>query len=337
MFDIMKSLLKDKNEHNKINFANISVGYSVGFGFLPQRNISGCRLNIEEVNSYLFENDSFIAYRLKNDIADINLIITNDEKDLALSQRIKPQLFSPLFSIQPEEWFLMNEDDEVEVSNRVMGMQQAWFAGKYKLAMTTEGNFLEGDYRLRKVEDRMNLSRKFEYAVLLDEDNEHALEIEKYEDGTLAVFATVYRPATDIGEVARTVVKAPKLSVVIPEEKKEEDEVEQPPVIHAKFGNIQIAKAESESYSSDFLLVCESKLASGILNEAERNKMQLSELVRKVIDLPAQINEKILIPFTLNDNEYAELARRYELPVSDREAVRNRIVEELGHFIGYKK
>jgi len=218
-------------------------------------------------------------------------------------------------------------------------MQQAWFAGKYKLAMTTEGNFLEGDYRLRKVEDRINLSRKFEYAVLLDEDNEHALEIEKYKDGTLAVFATVYRPATDIGEVARTVVQAPKLSVVTPatEEKTDEEEATTTPIIHAKFGNIPIAKPESEHYSADFLLTCETKLASGILNEAERNKMQLSELVRKVIDLPAQINEKILIPFTLNDNEYAELARRYELPVSDREAIRNRIVEELGHFIGYKK
>ena len=337
MFDIMKSLLKEKNEQNKVNFANISVGYSVGFGFLPQKNISGCRLNIEEVNSYLFENENFIAYRLKNESTDINLIITNDEKDLAISQRIKPQLFSPLFSIQPEDWFLMNEDDEVQVSNRVMGMQQSWFSTKYKLAMKTNGSFLEGDYRLRKIEDRMSLSRKFEYAVLLDYDNEHALEIEKYEDQTIAVFATVYRPATDIGEIARTIIQTPKLSVVIPEEKKELENLEKSPIIHAKFGNIQTANPESETYSADFLLACESKLAGGLINEADRNKMQLSELVRKVIDLPAQMNEKILIPFKLNDNEYAELARRYELPVSNREAIRNRIVEELGYFVGYKK
>ena len=65
------------------------------------------------------------------------------------------------------------------------------------------GRYLEGDWRMRKPTDRGRVSKPFQYALLVDEDNEHALEAEQYEDGTLQVFATIYRPATDIGEIKR--------------------------------------------------------------------------------------------------------------------------------------
>ncbi len=362
MFGLMKNLLKEKQPVSTVKLADLHVGCVVGFGFMPQKNIRGCRLPVTEVNSYLFDNDSFLAYRLEYEDTSVNMIVADGEESagayLALSQPIKPLWFSPLFvDSLPELWFAMQEGESIDVAARTLGAPSGWLAQRYTLVMATEGRLLEGDYRLRKSSDRFRLSQKFDYVLLVDEANNYALEAEKYEDGTLHVYATVYRPVTDIGEMTR--LQRPNMPLPAPEaaplpqmELVQDIEVHELPVaqeilplveavdiapMHGKFGRIQPMNPPAQSFAPPDVLACGTQLAARIIDEAQRNQLLLSELIRKVIDLPARIQEEILIPFSLQDHEYAELARRYDLSPSDREGVRNQILEELRQFVGEKK
>jgi hypothetical protein len=103
--------------------------------------------------------------------------------------------------------------------------------------------------------------------------------------------------------------------------------------VRSKFGRIQHANAAA----ADETLACDLSLAGKLISEAQRSQMALSELIRKVIDLPARVNEQVLIPFELDSNEHAELARRYNVPAGDRDAVNQQIIEELKRFVGDKK
>jgi hypothetical protein len=424
MFGLMKNLIKDNaNPVDAMTLADLHTGCVIGFGFMPQKSVSGKRVAVSAVNSYLFESGNFVAYRLESENTDINLIVADQEDPastyLALSQRIEPRLFESIFAGEtPQYWFALSEGEVIEVNASVLGAMQGWLTGKYTLMVTTQGRFLEGDYRLRKSADHNRLSRPFEYVLLVDEDNEYALEAEKYEDGTLHVFATLYRPATDIGEITRA-PKSPSLSSsskpellstesIIPLSmtvdkiahvspadtsaalKKENDtpllaptsepekkipeleiknevsaiekipfepvkievpamsvvqsEAEITPVaptvpelpIHNKFGRIQPAPTQEQSVSVANTLACDLRLAGLLIDEAQRNQMLLSELVRKVIDLPTRVNEQVFIPFAMDDKEAAELARRYDLPAGDHEAVKAQIIEELKRFVGDK-
>ncbi len=553
MFGLMKNLIKENPPPgDAATLADLHTGCVVGFGFMPQKSVSGKRVPVTEVNSYLFDTDNFISYRLTNDGMDVNLIVADEENPtgtyLAMSQRIEPRLFASMFpAMQPQYWFALHDGETVEAKPPVLGAQQGWLTSSYTLLVSMSGRYLEGDWRMRKPTDRGRFSRPFEYVLLVDEDNEYAIEAEKYEDGTLNVFATIYRPATDIGEIKRapksvtygsvesiphvslaepskpTLVESAEeaiaaepvnavpqesksemasvepgktaaveskfetalaeafnisqtdttsqtavletikpasvetiaepapveaakpaeekaipeapvadirklgetstlLSIVLPEvkpapvfsspfavsvkapvftgevkaevpevietpkpeatrtdiakpeepkaeefkaeipeieepqpesSKVDEPKVEAPPAlaeakvelsivsapvmpVHSKFGRIQPANADAQGFSAANTLACDLPLASRLIDEALRNQMLLSELVRKVIDLPARVQDQVLIPFALDSAEVAELARRYNLPASDADAVKRQIIEELKRFVGEK-
>jgi len=438
MFGLMKPIAKESVPSGSMTFADLHAGCVIGFGYVPQKSISGRRLPVSQINSYIFDADSFIAYRLEGDSADVNLIVA-DEGDpagtyLALSQRVDPRMFESLFpGSLPQDWFVLTEGMTVAAKPATLGALLGWLAPRYAVTVATKGRFLEGDYRLRKSADRVRLSRPFDYVLLVDEDNEYALEAEKYEDGTMHVFATVYRPATDIGELTR----APKSSMSsieiiphiapmepeksVPAQKPAEalkplvektavkeavqERIKEPsitemkkpevtssslasltepkleskplevkaavkisdtqvkqaeslaapmqeiadlvvkasltpddgPSVHTKFGRIQTGSAEVQGSGLPDMLACDLRLAGKLINESQRNQMPLSEVIRKVIDLPARVKEEVFIPFALNDAETAELARRYNLPAGDADGVKKQIIEELQRFVGEKK
>ena len=214
MFGLMKNLIKENSPPAETaTLSDLNIGCVVGFGFMPQKTVSGKRLPITEMNSYMFDTDNFIAYRLSNDGADVNLIVADEEDPtstyLAMSQKIEPRLYTSIFPMSsPQQWFALKENDELEVRPPVIGAAQGWLNTRYILVVSQQGRYLEGDWHLRKPADRGRFSRSFDYVLFVDEDNEYAIEAEKFEDGTINVYATIYRPATDIGEITR----APKIS-----------------------------------------------------------------------------------------------------------------------------
>jgi len=82
---------------------------------------------------------------------------------------------------------------------------------------------------------------------------------------------------------------------------------------------------------------CDLKVANQIIEEAIRNEMRLSDVVRRIIELPVAHQESVQIPFTLSDDDYALLAIRYGIPASDRNAIKTRIIQDLGDFSGNKR
>jgi hypothetical protein len=477
MFGLMKHFLKEKiSTPNSVKLTDMHVGCVVGFGFMPQKNISGRRLPVTEINSYLFEDDSFVSFRLENGNTDVSVIIADEDESgtyLALSQRIEERLVSPLFSSRhPRGWFALKEGDKIIVNRDILGVPVGWLVSRYKVVMSTKGKLLEGDFRLRKPTSYASLAKPFDYVLLVDEANEYALEAEQYEDGSCHVYSTVYRPATDIGEISRPQLRPviaggdrfalleekiehvpPSAPIIVkkdipasvplktealakqkPKElplkehdKREEElvkprakeaakqtakdavveiqskaavkeepvntlqdvpvtaapsslpaapppeqsrktveepvhsadiqepvqEAPQKPVqpsqntvavvglteiapVHGKFGRIQPTPAQMPQQQPTEMLPCDIALAGRIIDEAQRNQLLISELIRKVIDLPARIQDHVLIPFSLSDAEYAELARRYGLQPSDRMGVMGRILEELRQFAGQK-
>lgn len=82
---------------------------------------------------------------------------------------------------------------------------------------------------------------------------------------------------------------------------------------------------------------CELRVANQIIEEAIRNEMRLSDVVRRIIELPVAHQEAVQIPLNLADEDFSLLAIRYGIPSSDRNAIKLRIIQELGDFSGSKK
>lgn len=82
---------------------------------------------------------------------------------------------------------------------------------------------------------------------------------------------------------------------------------------------------------------CDLKVANQIIEEAIRNEMRLSDVVRRIVELPVAHQETVQIPFTLSDEDYSLLAIRYGIPASDRNAIKTRIIQDLGDFSGNKR
>lgn len=82
---------------------------------------------------------------------------------------------------------------------------------------------------------------------------------------------------------------------------------------------------------------CELHVANKIIDEAIRNEMRINDVVRRVIGLPVSQQESVQIPVTLTDQDYSLLAIRYGISSGDHEAIKKRIIEDLGDFSGASK
>src|SRR5262249_21128299 len=82
---------------------------------------------------------------------------------------------------------------------------------------------------------------------------------------------------------------------------------------------------------------CALPVANKIIEEAIRNERPLSDVVRRIIALPVANPESVQIPILLADADFQLLAIRYGLPASDKNSIRNRIIEEINEFCGSRK
>ena len=79
---------------------------------------------------------------------------------------------------------------------------------------------------------------------------------------------------------------------------------------------------------------CELPAASRVIEEAIRNEMSMSDVIRRVVALPVARQESVSIPVMLTDADYALLATRYGIPAADRAALKAKSIEEIGDFTG---
>ncbi len=81
-------------------------------------------------------------------------------------------------------------------------------------------------------------------------------------------------------------------------------------------------------------LSCDMKIAAKILDEAVRNDMRLSDVVKRVLGLEIATSERISFELPLSDEDYAKLAARYSLHPNNKKAIVERIIDDLADFTG---
>lgn len=201
--DFWKPSRKDSGSET-IDSDAIRPGSHIGFGFIPQAELSGKRISVEAVNTYIFEPDRMTSFVLgvEGD-ASISLIVANSgqEKYIALSRKIPFAERAKLFD-NTELLACMGSEDHKRLTVKKEGNWSAWTAREYKREINgIKGKLVEGDYRnLTSIPSHAD-SKDFNYTLLVSSNNEYALEIEQYQDNKMEVYATVYRRLSDVGEI----------------------------------------------------------------------------------------------------------------------------------------
>jgi hypothetical protein len=452
----------------------LQVGSSLGFGFVPQVILSGRRLHVSAINTYLFGEETLTSFVLTQDKdPGVSMIVAESDGEyyLAISRRISLNDRMKLFDVQ-ELGNVLTRADALRLACRDNIVDyKGWLVSSYKREIQNlKGYLFKGDCRKTKAPSPAE-GLEFEYTLLVSDSNEHAIEVEKYNDGRIEVYATVYRRLNDIGEIthpplpsmaaapteaAKPEIKlfsqpevarapeaaAPRLESDKPEAKAgfkpeapaaaveparasaiklqeftptptpmpgaesaaaapvaaaapakapEPDPRFAPPQFAPQFAMkadyLTTAKTEettkettmttTEQYingtRSDMStaeaakpklyvqpnndafarqdikaagklggfdadsIECDLRVANKIIDEAIRNEMRLTDIVRRIIELPVANPESVQIPLTLNDDDYALLAIRYGITAADRNAIKRRILEDLNDFSGNKK
>lgn len=449
--DFWKPSKKAQAQPEKLDIEGLRPGSQIGFGYVPQTNLSGRRLTVSAINTYAFGDERLTSFLLEQEgDAGVSLIVAESEgeKYLALSRRIPFSERMKLIDTAALEAVVEKEDIVTLSMREPEANWKHWVVGQYKKDIhALKGRLYAGDFReFAAIPDHVT-PQAFDYYLLVSDSNEYGLEIEKYADGRLEVFATIYRRIADIGQIShpREDVKAPvaagqaAASAPAPEtialqdltspaeasdtpeptpapappavteppavppapavteppmkaaandaapvaEKKEAAPQTQtqvsPPVAppapalsparnttlngsvsgltpavnlvspkpaalvtsspnsrsitHQEAKTVSTAPIQAENDAVE----CDLRVANKIIEEAIRNEMRLSDIVRRIIALPVAYPEAVQIPVTLSDNDYQLLAIRYGMQASEKEAIKRRIIEELNDFSSPKK
>ncbi len=430
----------------------LQVGSSMGFGFVPQAMLSGRRLHITAINTYLFGEESLTSFVLSQDKdPSVSMIVAESEGEyyLAISRRISLNDRTKLFDEQELENVMGKQETTRLTARDNIVDYKGWVVPSYKREIQgLKGVIFKGDFRKSSLPAAKE-GHEFEYTLLVSDSNEHAIEIEKYTDGRVEVYATVYRRMNDIGEIAHPLppettrpdvklasntdvapapaapvmsngmngalnpmpklaeapaeapvevaapveapapiaetVEAPKTPAIAEDVKSEPltlQELSSPlPVIPATSAQAEqinpgvftvstpvtdtaqpiINETRTEMSTAEALkpklyvnqtgpegagdikkmsegdnIECDLRVANKIIDEAIRNEMRLTDIVRRIIELPVAYPESVQIPMTLTDSDYSLLAIRYGISASDRNAIKRRIIEDLNDFSGKK-
>jgi hypothetical protein len=424
--DFWKPAKKGQAEE-KLDPKQLQVGSTIGFGFVPQVVLSGRRMTVSAINTYQFGEEALTSFILTQDNdSGVSMIVAESEGEhyLALSRRIPLNDRSKLFTPADFEIVLTSMDVTKLPCKENVSDYKGWTVSSYRREIHgMKGRIFKGDFRGRTLPATKE-AQEFDYTLLVSESNEHAIEIEKYADGRVEVYATVYRRMNDVGEIthpangkelakdmkdkelARPDIKLasePAKPVVAPaapavvnkpvhseplelkelappapapvreEPKAVKTEPKATPVEPTKApatttttvttntqttnnGATKIMSTNAEttmkpklyvqptngekaltngvsSFDAD-ALECDLRVANKIIDEAIRNEMRLTDIVRRIIELPVANQESVQIPVTLTDEDYALLAIRYGISSSDRNAIKRRIIEDLNDFGG---
>lgn len=452
----------------KYKLTDMQIGSVVTFGYVPQVALSGRKLTVTAINSYQFGQDVLTSFVLTNEKdTDISMIVAEaqGEQYLAISRRISEADRTRLFDTDSiKEITSDNEASTFRCRDNVPELK-GWLVANYKREIQGMKGFIHrADFRYSNIGGQKGA--EFGYTLLGSNSNEHAIEIESYNDGHIDIYATVYRRTSDVTDVtnpnqqagAKPVLsvatespkEVPKAETPKPEEKVEApakepvkleevalpqmvatplaEEVKKPeepapqiklevkPEVKTEAPKVEAAKIEEpkveapkpeikpeitkpelikkdaepikneekkdmsmaatmgsetkmsgtngsagaetpsvsgfgiKDYKQEIKAVnkiangmdnesveCDLRVANQLIDEAIRNEMRLSDVVRRIIELPVAHQEAVHIPINLADEDYSLLAIRYGIPSHDRNAIKQRIIQDLGDFSGNKK
>ena len=294
MLALVKSLIaqdapKDRFDNLEDIAAELEAGAVLHFGAMPQEFLSGAKATIAEGQKYRFDEEVYFSHRLDIDGGPTcHLIVaeTEEGRHLALSRPIDEEGQDKLFGAQSLEAIVEKAAIQtLRVRENVEGFK-GWVANSYRKQISEKKGSLAEPHR--KPQD-------FNYCLLTSPGNDYGIELEKYEDGTLKVFATLYRPLTDIVHIA-----LPSKSKTLQRKGKSRPWLSETGGMDALIETIRSGRAKTPPVNEsaeilshpsletmvaphETMLECDVGVAVRVIEEALLNKMPIAEVMRRVL------------------------------------------------------
>lgn len=321
----------------------LKIGQTVCFGAMEQPELNTTRFIINSIKEYEFSQAGFSAYSLSIDNKHICWLIVAEVEGtspyLAISRKLSQHDLENLLA--DEDLLTLSHSSRMKnlyLREQTPGLRD-WITMRYDRR-------IEG---IRGKQREHDAERVFEYELYVNENNDRAIEVERFLDGHMEVYATIYRPISDVLDIIdppRPVVAAPKARAEVkpapsapPAQKaplpiaSQKDVEETRQSIHQTLPLAQPAKAASIPTQTG-RLECDISTAWRLIDEAMRGGMRLSDVVRKVLGLPVKTSELISFEFSLTGDDYVLLGKRYGIDPKNQSAIRARMVQELEAFAG---
>lgn len=343
----------------------IERGSRLHFGAMAQSELSEAELVVGDMVLYDFGQLQFLSYVMKNEKADVaSFIIAGSDTPspyLAISRKLSNRDLENLFADEDAKRLKTPGGiRNLYVRDHIPGLKD-WVTMNYTIR-------IEG---IRGKKNDKGTDRVFEYALYVNSTNDKGIEIEYFLDGHAEVYATVYRPISDVLSVdmappatmtrVEPLIKFEKsaptghgpaimakaepvvapavqpIPVKAPAPVKPAVAETPAPQPAPKPDAKQVAKRMPDPVAPvtpvhEELLGVDMMTAARIITEAMSSNQRVGEVLRHALGLPAIMDDKISFHLPLTDEDYRALGERYRLDKNDRASIRHRMTEELIRF-----
>lgn len=361
MFDALRKILSNddwnaprRNQEKDAKWwLHLREGAAIRFGIMAVPEVSAKEYKVKGTSQYTFGETSFTAYSLVEiEGQTLQLIVAEGgarETYLAISRPLQPRDIDRLFAEEDAKRIYQKDlPRRLYARENTSGLRE-WVTMQYRCQLMG----------MKGKKEEQGKSSDFEYALFVNDGNSKAIEFEYASDGRLQVYVTLYRPLSDVVNVkhapkplppvevkpepkVEAASLAPKAEVVphpaISKKKEKEARVhEKGPLLSKKEKAAEPVeeatkplhiKEETEKFS------CDIKVAARLIDEAVRNNMPLADVVRKILGLKLDVNEKVTFALPLSKEDYRTLALRYQVEPTDHPAIFHHIGEEIKSFAG---
>lgn len=321
----------------------LRVGQTICFGAMEQKELNHARLPVIGSKEYGFPQGSFTAFRMQaQGKAPVWLIVAEAEGTfpyLAISRKLSAHDLENLLA--EEDLRTLTHSSRLKrlfLREYTPGMRE-WITMRYDRR-------IEG---IRGTQNEEDTERVFEYELYVNEDNTHAVEVERYLDGHMDVYATIYRPISDVLDITdaprRLAEEKPadavaeKLTAASPQKPRPRQQGQEASLKDVEetrklMRTRSEPRKETSSSAPENRLECNLPTAWRLIDEALRGGLKLSDVVRRVLGLPLHTSETIGFEMDLSEDDYRLLSERFGLHPSDHASIRARVVKELEAFAG---
>jgi hypothetical protein len=181
---------------------DLRLGDIIKFKFLSQEDLSGKTFEISQINTYVYDNEFYPEYILKDQSSNIIYLMVEEEDGeeyLALSKKVtKSQISDILPQEQLEKIFKKGIGTKAKPASKPEGLEE-WLVDSYtETDDNVKGSYTKGDAR---VSGASNSYQEFKSHTLVDKSDTYALEIEVYSSNEIELSATIYHEISEIEEM----------------------------------------------------------------------------------------------------------------------------------------
>ncbi len=324
----------------------LEPGSDITFSASPLHEIAGRKFRVKSMHTYWFDNQPTESFALQSDSMHLFMTVANEGEGsyIGISKQLAPEAMEAFFDAEALEFFLLPSTAQ-HLRMKPDAKPNDWIARQYSKVMDDyAGQRFDGRYP-----GQARPSEPLHYTLLVTDSNEHAIEIERYVDGTLRILATVYRPLTDIAHITVPLqangpvfIDDTSSQSIAPEPvstpTSEDDKVTPlypentaplatEPVEEPAYGAVTLEDLLDESDSNH--IACRMDIAADLINDAIDQNMRIADVIRQRIGLPVALQEVVSFTMNLTEEDYKTLAMRYGVKATNREAIRERMLLEL--------